>query len=270
MIPKIIHYCWFGGAPFSEKERRCIDSWRKYCPDYEIREWNETNYDISANAYIQQAYVAKRWAFVTDFVRLDVIYQYGGIYLDRDVEIFQNLDPLLESQAFSGMENVDGNQLSVNTGLGFGAVAGNKIIGEWRDIYKNLSFLSVDGNQDLLTTPARITASLQKRGFYQQNSIQVIDEMVVYPTEYFSPKQYNTQKLQITPNTYSIHHYSESWKSEEERRASEEWNSLVRKYGHRGAEIISAIKRKINEGGIPVVIKHVIRKLFNHRKHKWN
>ncbi|MBQ3532848.1 MAG: glycosyl transferase [Oscillospiraceae bacterium] len=266
MIPKTIHYCWFGGAPLPEKERRCIESWRKNCPDYEIKKWDESNYDLNQNEYIRQAYKAKRWAFVTDYVRLDVIYRYGGIYLDTDVEVIRSLDPLLEDSAFAGMESVDGKQLSIATGLGFGAEPGNEIIKEWRDIYENLSFLGADGTQDLLTTPARTTACLEKRGFRQQNVIQLIDGMVIYPTEYFSPKQYDTHNIHITPNTYSIHHYSESWKSEKERKASEEWAALVKKYGKRGAEIVSAINAKKKEGGIPAVVKQMLRKLFGHRE----
>src|SRR5699024_3155952 len=121
MIPKIIHYCWFGGNPLPEKEQKCIASWRKYCPDYEIIEWNENNFDINQNMYIKQAADEKRWAFVSDFARLDVIYRFGGIYLDTDVEIIRNLDPLLRNKAFVGIDNVTGEEYSINTGLGFGA-----------------------------------------------------------------------------------------------------------------------------------------------------
>lgn len=266
MIPKVIHYCWFGNGNIPEKEQKCIESWKKYCPDYEIIEWNETNYDISKNNYVKQAYEAKRWAFVTDYVRLDIVYQHGGIYLDTDVELIKNLDPLLNHTAFAGMENVTGSEYSVNTGLGFGAEKGNEIIKEWRDIYDILSFSTADGGQDLLTTPARTTACLKKRGFRQENVVQVFDGMVIYPTEYFSPKHYDTKKIHITPNTYSIHHYSESWKSAEEKKAADEWSALAQKYGKRGAEIIFAIQSKKKEGGIPAVISHAFKRLFNRRK----
>ena len=102
MIPKIIHYCWFGGAELPEKDRKCIESWKKFCPDYQIIEWNENNYDVTKNTYMYQAYQAKKWGFVPDYARLDIIYQHGGIYLDTDVELVKNLDSLLENDAFMG------------------------------------------------------------------------------------------------------------------------------------------------------------------------
>lgn len=266
MIPKIIHYCWFGGKEIPDKEKKCIESWKKYCPDYEIKEWNESNYDINKNLYIRQAYEKEKWAFVTDYVRLDVIYQYGGIYFDTDVEIVRNLDDLLYNKAFVGMENVTGKEYSIATGLGFGAGKGNLIIKDWRDEYKNLSFIQEDGTVDLLTTPARTSEYMRKRGFRQENAIQTIDGMVIYPTEYFSPKQYDRKKICVTENTYSIHHYAESWKNDEERQREEEWLKLVQKYGNKCAEIISAIKTKNKEGGVSMVIKSIIKRVFDHGK----
>ena len=107
MIPKIIHYCWFGGKPLSPMARRCIDSWKKYCPDYQIKRWDETNFDLNSCTYIREAYEAKKWAFITDYVRLCVMYNYGGIYMDTDVEVLKNLDCFLSEKAFSGFESVD-------------------------------------------------------------------------------------------------------------------------------------------------------------------
>ena len=262
MIPKIIHYCWFGGAPLPEKERSCIESWRKFCPDYEIKEWNESNYDISENQYIRQAYEAKRWAFVTDYVRLDIIYHHGGIYLDTDVEVIRSLDPLLENSAFAGMENVDRKQLSVNTGLGFGAVKHHPIINEWRSQYRELSFFQADGTPDLLTTPARTTAQLERHGFQQENVKQVIAGMTIYPTEYFSPKQYGSNDISITPNTFSIHHYSESWKSPEEKKAARRWASLSKTFGPRTADIICGVIAHYEQGGFLDVIKTILSKIL--------
>lgn len=124
MIPKKIHYCWFGRNPLPELAVRCIESWKKYCPDYEIIEWNEDNYDINKISYVKEAYQARKWAFVTDYVRLDVVNQYGGIYLDTDVELLKSLDPLLKYKSFFGME--EGKFIA--TGLGFGAEKGTKIL----------------------------------------------------------------------------------------------------------------------------------------------
>lgn len=263
MIPKIIHYCWFGGAPKSELMMQCIESWKKYCPDYEIKEWNEDNYDLSANLYIQQAYEAKRWAFVTDYARLDIIYQHGGIYLDTDVEIIRSLDPLLEHRAFAGMENVSGKEFSINTGLGFGAEAGFEIIGIWRGMYDHLSFLREDGSMDLLTTPARTTAYLNTQGFRQEDRIQNIQGMVIYPTEYFSPKQYGSGDICITQNTFSIHHYADSWKTKEELQQKKQWLLFVRLFGERGANLAFAVRNKLQSGGLPLLLRSAAKRLLN-------
>ena len=262
MIPRIIHYCWFGGAPLPEKERQCIESWHKYCPDYEIKQWDESNYDLNQNEYIRQAYEAKRWAFVTDYVRLDVIYRYGGIYLDTDVEVVRSLDPLLENCAFAGMENVDGKQLSINTGLGFGAERLHPIINEWRAIYQDLSFYQADGTQNLLTTPARTTAQMEKHGFCQENVKQVVSGMTIYPTEYFSPKQYGCKDISVTPNTFSIHHYSETWKSPEEKKAAQRWNTLSQIFGSRTADIVCGLYARYEQEGISAAIKTILMKVL--------
>lgn len=266
MIPKTIHYCWFGAAPLPEKERKCIESWRKYCPDYQIIEWNESNYDITKNEYIKQAYDAKRWAFVTDFVRLDIIYQYGGIYLDTDVELIKSLDSIIENNAFAGMECVDGLYLSVNTGLGFGAEKNHPIIAEWRNYYNNITFIQPDGKYDLLTTPARTTAQLEKHGFKQENVIQRIPNMTIYPTEYFSPKQYGSDKIVITSNTISIHHYSETWKTEEEKTAAQKWEKLSKRFGPHMADIISGLINIYKKRGIIGTFVSLMEKLFSKKK----
>ena len=266
MIPKIIHYCWFGGNEIPEKEQKCINSWKKFCPDYKIIEWNETNYDIGKNIYIKQAAEAKKWAFVSDYVRLDVIYQFGGIYLDTDVEVIRSLDPLLKHKAFAGMENVIGEEFSITTGSGFGAEKQNPIIDAWRKEYDTLIFRHSNGTEDLLTTPARTTAYMKSLGFQQKNVLQEINGMVIYPTDYFSPKQYNTGKIVSTDNTYSIHHYSESWKTDDQKKKNEEWFRLRNKYGESRAELIMAIKDKYKEGGMINIFLSAIGMIFNRKK----
>lgn len=148
-IPKIIHYCWFGGGPISEADRKCMESWKKYCPDYKIIEWNEQNFEISANRYAQQAYEAKKYAFVSDYVRLAVVYEYGGIYLDTDVELVRPLDELLELPGFMGFQNNN----EVATGLGFGACKGNPVVQALLRDYDALDFIKADGSVD--RRPAR-------------------------------------------------------------------------------------------------------------------
>ena len=137
MIPKNIHYCWFGGNPLPEEARKCIDSWKKYCPDYEIIEWNESNYDLNKNEYVKYTYENKKFAFLTDYVRLDIIYNEGGIYLDTDVELLKNLDNLLDCDGYIGMEQIG----TVNTGQGFGAIKGHPFIKENKEYYENNNFI---------------------------------------------------------------------------------------------------------------------------------
>ena len=138
-IPKIIHYCWFGGGPISAESQKCMESWKKYCPDYKIMAWNEQNFDISTNRYAQQAYEAKKYAFVSDYVRLAVLYEYGGIYLDTDVELVRPLDELLELPGFMGFQTNN----EVATGLGFGARKGNSVVQALLRDYDALDFLKL-------------------------------------------------------------------------------------------------------------------------------
>lgn len=203
MIPKKIHYCWFGGKPLPNSVKKCIKSWKKFCPDYEIIEWNESNYDVNKIPFIQQAYQAKKYAFVSDYVRLDIIYFEGGIYLDTDVELLKNLDPLLVNQCFLAME-LPG---LVNTGLGFGAQKGHWFIKENMDFYRKIDF---DTN-NIITCVKITTDLLKKYDFSFDNSKQVVKDISIFPTEYFCPMNYQTKELKITDNTYSIHHYDATW-----------------------------------------------------------
>ena len=151
MIPKIIHYFWIGGNPKPKSVLRCIKSWKKYCPDYKIMEWNESNYDFNKNAYMKQAFENKRWGFVTDCARFDVIYEYGGIYLDTDVELIKNLDSLLTHNSFFGYE--EAYDYYIACGLGFGSCARNPIIKDLRDYYDNVYFVNDDATLNLIPSP---------------------------------------------------------------------------------------------------------------------
>ena len=215
MIPKRIHYCWFGGNPKPKLAEKCIKSWKKYCPDYEMNEWNEDNFDISsAPLYVRQAYEAKKWAFVTDYVRLKVVYDHGGIYMDTDVELKKNLDPLLEYHAYFGFE--DG--VHVNTGLGFGAEKGAKILADMMEVYADISFVRPDGKQDTLTCPMRNTDALVQYGMRQDNSKQTLEgDILILPSEYLCPLSYYNGIKRMTSNTVSIHHFATTWQTEEMR-----------------------------------------------------
>lgn len=214
MIPKIIHYCWFGGKPIPEKNKKCINSWKEFCPDYEIIEWNESNYDVKKNKYMIEAYNSQNWGFVPDFARLDIIYNYGGIYLDTDVEIIKSLDPLLNEKAFMGFE--DGYHVS--PGLGFGAEKGNSTVKMIMDaIYKDRAFILSDGNYDTTASPKMNTAFLIQLGLKTDNSMQLINNSLkILPKDYLCPKDFFSGKLCVTNNTYSIHHFDGSWLPEEE------------------------------------------------------
>lgn len=207
MIPKKIHYCWFGGEPFPTDIKKYIDSWKKYCPDYEIIQWNESNYNVHKNLYVESAYESEKWAFLTDYARLDIIYHEGGIYLDTDVELIKSLDKLLYDSCYMGMEQIG----TVNTGLGFGAEAGCKFLYENMKLYENKTEFMKNGKFMPPICVRLTTKLLSKKGMQKINEIQNIGEVKIYPTDYFCPLKMGTNKLYITDNTVSIHHYSASW-----------------------------------------------------------
>ena len=206
-MKKTIHYCWFGGAEKSEIIKRCIESWKKHCPDYEIVEWNENNFDINTCKYVKEAYNAKKWAFVSDYCRFWVLYNFGGIYMDTDVETLKPLDGLPAD--FVGFES----ETTVNSGLIRGAAKGDMICREMLDSYEKDSFILENGEYNPCTVCERETAVLQKHGLVVNGELQVVADTMVFPTEYFNPKGGNYGKDKITENTYTVHHYVASWKS---------------------------------------------------------
>lgn len=224
MIPKVIHYCWFGGNPKPSIAERCMKSWEKQCPDYKIIEWNELNYNIdSAPLYVRQAYDKKKWAFVADFVRLQIIYEYGGIYLDTDVELVNNLDELLRYHAYFGFEEDD----YINTGLGFGAEQGNHILFELMKDYEEIPFVLEDGNYDSTPCPQRNTKIFLRFGLICNGMLQQLDDgTMILPAEYLCPLDNATRILHKTSNTISIHHFDASWQSKDQRK---EHDKIVRK-----------------------------------------
>lgn len=215
MIPKTIHYCWFGGAEKPASVKRCIKNWQKVCPDYEIREWTEQDFDVRINNYCREAYDAKVWGFVPDFIRLWIIYNYGGIYLDTDVQLLKNFDTLLDLPGFCGFESQSHEAEDiyyVNFGQGFAAEKGNPIIGAHLHMYDDLHFLNPDGTQNRLPSPSYTTEILQQFGLNRyQNIQQDLGQLVVFPSDYFCPKSFQTGLLNVTQRTYSIHHFDGSW-----------------------------------------------------------
>lgn len=215
MIPKIIHYCWFGNGEMPEKNKRCIASWKKFCPDYKIIRWDESNYDVKKNDYMKEAYETKSWGFVPDYARLDIIYQFGGIYLDTDVELIKNIDELLSYDAFMGFE--DG--VHVSPGLCIAAKPHHETIKRIMDeIYLGRKFIKRDGSPDLTPSPIMNTNALLTLGLRQDDSLQSVGNVMILPTEFFCPKDYKSGKLNITSKTYGIHWFNASWQSPHRRR----------------------------------------------------
>ena len=211
MIPKKIHYCWFGGKELPKEARECITSWKKYLPEYEIIEWNEKNVDLNCCNYVKEAYEKKKWAFVSDYFRFEILYRFGGIYFDTDVKVLKSLVPILEKGAYFGKETErDGGMVA--SGLGMAVEPHNDIYREVLQMYHSESFLNDDGTENLKTVVQRLTEILLKHGFRQNENyevIQKIDGISIYPGEYFCPMGYDGIS-NITNNSYTIHLYNAS------------------------------------------------------------
>jgi len=206
-IPKKIHYGWFGSKEIPDDLKKCMESWSKFCPDYEIIRWDENNYDVTKHEYMNRAYKAKKWSRVNNYARLDIIYEHGGIYLDNDVEIIRSLDDLLFHQAFMAFESGG----HVNPGSGFGAKKHSEIIRILRDDYNNRDFSDDLIDMGLTTSPIYQSEVLEKQGLKLDNSFQHVNGLAIYPKDFFSPLNWMTKKMKITENTYTIHHYDGSW-----------------------------------------------------------
>ena len=211
MIPKIIHYCWFGKNPLSPLAVSCIESWKKYCPDYEIREWNEDNFDLDLFPYTREAYDNRKFAFVTDVVRLYVLYHEGGIYMDTDVEVLRSIDCFLNHHAFSGFED----EHNVPTGI-MASEKGGKWVKDNLEYYHGKHFLLSNGSFDLTTNVITITNYMLSFGLRQDNTYQDFPDLItLYPKDYFCPKSYRDGKIYLTENSCTIHHFAGSWLSDE-------------------------------------------------------
>lgn len=219
-IPKIIHYCWFGNSDIPARFQAYIDGWKEKCPDYEIICWNEKNYDVSKNKYMKQAYEAKAWGFVPDYIRKDLIYTYGGIYLDTDVEILKPLDELLYQDGFCGFE---GN--NINFGLGFGGKKGLPIMKELRDMYNNLEFVN-ESSTKITTGPMYETEALVKHGLEKSGKYQKIAGLTIYPIEVLSGTNMYSDIPYITNKTFTVHHYAGTWLDDDFQKQREQLKKL--------------------------------------------
>jgi len=221
MIPKVIHYCWFGRNPLPESAVKCIESWRKHMPDYEIKEWNEDNFDVNLIPFTAEAYSVRKYAFVSDFARFWILYHYGGVYFDTDVEVIRPIDDIVEKGAFMGVEvmcTVHPRDLigfpMVAPGLGIGASAGMGFYKKVIDFYSNYHFLRDDGTIIGGTVVAHTTRLLVNEGLQKRADLQEVAGIWIYPEDYFNPFDDITGRLNKTERTRSIHWYARSWQQQ--------------------------------------------------------
>lgn len=249
MIPKVIHYCWFGRNPLPDYAKKYIATWKKYFPGYEIKEWNEDNFDVNMIPYISEAYKAKKFAFVSDYARFWILYHYGGIYFDTDVEVIKSMDDIIEKGPFMGIENLatDGKFQTVNAGLGLAAEKGMDFYKRVLDNYEDYRFVMPDGTLNLRTVVQYVTVELVKCGLKRSNEIQECAGMYIYPKDYFNPK--GGDVMRITKNTRTIHQFSASWVS-----------------GRNGVVDITSLSFRINR--MKGELKHWLKKftLLNRRR----
>jgi len=261
-IPKIIHYCWFGGAPKNELILKCMESWKEFCPDYKIIEWNEGNFDLSVCPYVQEAYEAKKWAFVTDYVRVWALNQFGGVYLDTDVEIRASLDSFLAHDAFTGFERPD---------LPFTAVFGCKKNHSFTEIilhsYDGRHFVLEDGSFDMKTNTESVTELLVNHyGIRLDNSVQhTHDGLYIYPNDFFCPKSHSDNVVRITQNTYAIHWFDGSWMNADVKKKHQRIQKWNRLFGETAVSNVCGIISCIKSEGIGSYLR--IR--FNKYLRKW-
>lgn len=244
-IPKTIHYCWFGGKQLPPLAKKCIASWRKYLPDYEIKRWDESNFDVNIIPYTAQAYEAKKYAFVSDYARFWILYKYGGLYFDTDVEVIKPMDDIIAAGPFMGCEcpyqpGATPNELGVAPGLGLGVNPGLGLYKEILNLYQTLSFTYPNGTTNYKTVVEYTTEILCKHGLHNVAAIQSVSGINIYPVDYFCPMS-PTLVLELSHNSRTIHHYSASWESNSVRFRKK----IKRLIGYKAIRIIQPLINRI-------------------------
>lgn len=265
-IPKVIHYFWFGGNPLPEVAKKCIKSWKKYCPDYEIKRWDESNFDINICDYVKEAYDAKKWAFVSDYARFYILNKYGGVYLDTDVELKKSLTPIIKTGPFFALETEKFD--SIAPGLGMATYSNNTFYQQIIDNYNKDHYLYKNNLENKLPVGKRVTQFLIKDGLKDKSGLQKVDGFTIYPKEYFCPFDYFTGKMTITSNTVAIHLYSGSWLSNTDKQIHKVGQFFSRCFGRKAGERVEMLIRfpimsirKINEVGLILTIKYYKEKI---------
>ncbi len=251
MIEKTIHYCWFGGNPLPPLAKKCIRSWKKYCPDYNIVRWDESNFDVNCNAWCSAMYQQKKWAFLSDYARLKIVYENGGIYLDTDVELVKSLDCVISNDAFMGLDTTE----MVANGLGFGANKKHPFIYKNMLAYETVTDFSSPELNSWITTRLLTPYGIDCKS----NMIQCVADVTIYPPDFFCCKHTHTGAIAMTPNSVSIHHFNCSWDTAE-RRASQ--NARWKKYRRQRFFCFfkRALRKIIGDGAVDAIKKRLGRK----------
>lgn len=242
-IEKTIHYCWFGGNKKNKLIKKCINSWKRYMPEYEIKEWNEENFDVNCNKYVKQAYECKKYAFVTDYARLKIIYENGGIYFDTDVEVLKNFSKLLQEKGYLGFENAK----NVNTGIGFAAHKHNNILKKLMETYDDIQFVDENGEMDMTPCTIRNMEVLEILGLRYSDEIQEFGDFFVYPPKYFCGFDLDNSCYQIQEETMTVHHFNASWETGYTRFVSIIKRKVMTMLGKENAEKIRKLKKNIEK-----------------------
>ncbi len=226
VIPKVIHAIWFSKDGMPETYKRCLDSWKKHAPDFEIKIWNLDTYKPESCLFFDQAIKAKNWAFASDYARADLLRRYGGVYMDLDVEMVCPIDDLLYNDAYMGFESMD----RIECGSGMGATKGNRIIDEICKSYEHRPYFKEDGNWDNSTCPVRYTQVIEKHGLKKNGGFQIVDGITIYPFEVLTAKSFDTGLIYKTHRTYTIHHHHGAWVPASAHGAMEQRYKEIREF----------------------------------------
>ncbi len=271
-IPKVINYFWFGGNPLPEEAKKCIASWSKFLPDYKIKCWDESNFDLSSCEYVQEAYKAKKWAFVSDYARIAVLAEYGGLYFDTDMELIKSIDDIIQDGSFINLEKIF-NGVQAPGMSAMGVVPHLELFEDLVNIYKKRHFILNDGTYDETPIGSYVNEILIKNGVSFSNNITKWNKINFYPARFFSPMTFEDGRLLLKDDTRAIHHYAASWHDDEEKKATKKVQKITRLFGkkigrssHRIIFGWISIKKIYKNDGFSSTISFIKRKLKKESK----